>query len=63
MGEIADDCYDRAENELADMSPWEREQFEDRMAANRQINERRAQWRRNNQRSSVTSVRNAEPPF
>lgn len=60
MGEIADDCYDRAENELADMSDWEREEFEHRMLAQREINERRAQWRRNQSRQSTPSD---EPPF
>lgn len=46
MGEIAEDCYDRAMDEYADMSDGDRYDHEVYWAQQRQINERRAQARR-----------------
>lgn len=65
MGEIADDCYDRAENDLADMSPGQRWEFEHHMRLCAQVRAREAQRRRIASRDSTRDMFSNldDPPF
>lgn len=63
MGEIADDCQGRALSDYYEMDESQRVNFEIDWAYQQQLLERRAQWRRNNRRTSVTTDFNKEPPF
>lgn len=61
MGEIADDVIDQGWNDYYDLSDEDRQDADERWAAHQEINERRAQWRRNQQRNP--SSPNDPPPF
>lgn len=65
MGEIADDCYDRAENDLADMSLGQRWEFEHHMALCAQFRAQEAHRRRVASRDSTRDMFSNldDPPF
>lgn len=66
MGEIAEDCYDRAMSDYADMSDGDRYDFEVNWAHQRRLNEQRAQRRRIASRDSTRDMfanLDDTPPF
>lgn len=63
MGEIVEDCYDRAMDELENMSDGDRFDFECDWANRRIRDERIAQHKRNNQRSAPMWREGDDPPF